>query len=330
MFILKFIKENFWYLLVIILLLVIDFVKIPYDIEMPGDTIDLGSRIKIDGKSMDIKGTYKMASVGVAEGSIPYAILSFFVPDWDIVKQENRLLDGEDLASAQKRSQLYLKQSKNAALMAALNEAEEEYTIANRINTVLYVDPKAKTDLKTGDLIVSVDGKEIDDVLEIKEIINEKELGSKLDIVVKRDNKEYNTYAEIIEIDKEKKIGFVSLTLFDIKYDRDITITSNVSESGPSGGFMMSLSIYSAITGKDLSNGKKIVGTGTISNDGKVGEIGGVKYKLIGAFKDKADVFLVPKENYKEAMKIKKEKKYNMTIIGVESLSEAIKYLGGE
>ena len=330
MFLIHFIKENFLYLLIIILLLIIDFVRIPYDIEMPGDIINLNNRVKIDGKSIDIKGSYNMASVGVAEGSIPYAVLSFIIPDWDLVKQNDRLLAGETVKEAQERNRLYLKQSKNAALMAALNEAKEEYTILNRVNSVLYIDPKAKTDLKVGDQIISVDGKKIDDVLEIKDIINDKKIGSKLDIVVKRKEKEYTTYAKVIELDKQKKIGFVSITTFDIKYDRKLTVESKLSESGPSGGLMMSLSLYSAITGKDLTNGKKIVGTGTIDNNGNVGEIGGVKYKLIGAYNNKADVFLVPKDNYKEALKVKKKKKYKIKLVKVETLSDAIKYLGGE
>ena len=72
---------------------------------------------------------------------------------------------------------------------------------------------------------------------------------------------------------------------------------------------MMALSIYGNLTNQDLTNGKTIVGTGTIDIDGNVGSIGGVKYKLIGAVKNKADIFIVPNgENYDEAIKIKKEK----------------------
>ena len=330
MFFVRFIKENFVYLLIIVALLIIDFVKIPYDIEMPGDIINLNNRIKIDGDLGNIKGSFNMASVGVAEGSIPYALLSFIIPDWDLVKQEERLLEGETIKDAQVRNALYLKQSKDAALMAALNEAGEEYDIKNRINNVIYIDKVADTSIKVGDNIVSVDGKKIDNVLEIADIIESKDIGTKIDIVVKRNKKEYNTYAKVVEIDKKKKFGFVSLTTFDIDYDREILIESKASESGPSGGLMMSLSIYSLLTNKDLTNGKKIVGTGTISNDGTVGEIGGVKYKLLGANKEKADIFLVPSGNYEEALKVKKDRKLKIKLVKVDTLKDAIKYLGGE
>ena len=58
------------------------------------------------------------------------------------------------------------------------------------------------------------------------------------------------------------------------------------------------------LTEEDITKGKKIVGTGTIEEDGSVGSIGGVKYKLNGAVRQKADIFLVPAgENYEEALK---------------------------
>ena len=93
---------------------------------------------------------------------------------------------------------------------------------------------------------------------------------------------------------------------------------------------MMSLSIYDAISPLDLAKGRKIIGTGTIAPDGTVGAIGGVKYKLIGAVKNKADIFLVPKDNYEEAKEVAKDYKFNIKIISVSSLKEAIKELESE
>ena len=52
---------------------------------------------------------------------------------------------------------------------------------------------------------------------------------------------------------------------------------------------MMSLAIYNALTNNDLTKGRLIVGTGTIDENGKVGEIDGVKYKLKSAVNKKAD-----------------------------------------
>lgn len=90
---------------------------------------------------------------------------------------------------------------------------------------------------------------------------------------------------------------------------------------------MMSLSIYSAISGEDILKGRNIAGTGTIDMEGNVGEIGGIKYKVMGAVKNKMDIILVPSANYKEAMKVKKEKKYKIKIVEVKTFQDAIKYL---
>ena len=91
---------------------------------------------------------------------------------------------------------------------------------------------------------------------------------------------------------------------------------------------MLTLAIYDKLTKGDLTNGLKIVGTGTISSDGTVGEIGGVKYKLNGAIKAKADLFLVPKGyNYKEALKEKEEHDYDIEIKAIGTFDEAVEYL---
>jgi PDZ domain-containing protein len=82
------------------------------------------------------------------------------------------------------------------------------------------------------------------------------------------------------------------------------------------------------VTNTDLTKGLKIAGTGTIDDDGNVGEIGGVKYKLAGAVKEKADIFLVPNDtNYEEALEEQKKHNYNIKIVGISTLKEAIEYL---
>ena len=59
-----------------------------------------------------------------------------------------------------------------------------------------------------------------------------------------------------------------------------------------------------------------------------MGQIGEVKYKLLGAVKKKADIFLVPTgDNYNTCIKTVKEKKLNIKVIGVKSVSDAIEKL---
>ena len=90
---------------------------------------------------------------------------------------------------------------------------------------------------------------------------------------------------------------------------------------------MCALEIYNRITDFDITKGDIIAGTGSIEADGTVGDIDGVKYKIKGAVKNKADIFFVPKENYEEALKVKNENNYDIELVSVEKLEEAINYL---
>ena len=163
---------------------------------------------------------------------------------------------------------------------------------------------------------------------DISKILDSYEVGSKLNIKVKRNGKEMMKYAIVHEKDDRKLIGIALTSIYDYEVDPKITFTFSNSESGPSGGFMVTLAIYNQLIDNDISNDLKIAGTGTIDIEGNVGSIGGVKYKLKGAVDSKSDIFLVPAgENYKEAIKYKKKYHYDIKIIGISTFEEAIEKL---
>ena len=89
----------------------------------------------------------------------------------------------------------------------------------------------------------------------------------------------------------------------------------------------MALSIYDYLTEEDLTNNLKIVGTGTIDEEGNVGEIGGVKYKIKAAVKNDTDIFFVPKDNYEEAMEVKNTNNLDIKLISISNITDAINYL---
>ncbi len=325
----NFMKDYGIFLIGMILILICVFVRVPYEVNMPGGIIDLENRVMVDGESANIEGSFNMAYVSVAQGSIPHVLLSFIIPDWDLEPISDVTYENETIEEANEREKLLLLQSKNMAMVAALEAANIEYTITNNINYVAYIDSKAKTDLQVGDNIIECNGKKILNIDEITDIIQSEEVGKKVSFKVLRDDKEVETYGIVYEEDGKKIVGISAITIFDLNCDKEIEISSKTSESGPSGGLMMSLMVYNALTNQDLTHGKKIVGTGTISRDGTVGEIGGVKYKVMGAFKADADVFLVPEGNYDEAIKVKEEKGYDLEIVEVKTLQDAINYLEG-
>ena len=90
---------------------------------------------------------------------------------------------------------------------------------------------------------------------------------------------------------------------------------------------MLTLTIYNAISEEDIIKGRNIAGTGTIASDGSVGEIDGIKYKIMGAVKNNMDLVFVPSANYDEAIKVKENNNYDIDIIKVDTFKEAVQYL---
>ena len=66
---------------------------------------------------------------------------------------------------------------------------------------------------------------------------------------------------------------------------------------GPSAGTMLSLGIIDKLTPGELTGGRFIAGTGTITPDGTVGPIGGIAQKMVGARSSGATLFLAPDSN---------------------------------
>jgi len=69
------------------------------------------------------------------------------------------------------------------------------------------------------------------------------------------------------------------------------------SIGGPSAGMMYTLGLIDKLPPANESGGKTIAGTGTIDKDGKVGRIGGIELKMLGAKRDGATWFLAPASN---------------------------------
>lgn len=72
---------------------------------------------------------------------------------------------------------------------------------------------------------------------------------------------------------------------------------------GPSAGLIFATAIVDKLTPGDLTGGKDVAGTGTIDADGRVGPIGGIRFKMDAARADGATAFLVPAGNCSEAVR---------------------------
>ncbi len=323
----KFIKENYLVLLFGIVFMATILYPLPYYIYTGGGTINVKDKIHIENK--ETKGDFNLCYVEQINANIPTFLLSKLLSNWDSVsKEEVSLNDKEDIKDIYKRDKIYLEEANQNAIFVAYKKAGKSVNILDKHLYIIYLEEDSDTDLKIGDDILEIDGSKIDSLADISKILDSYEVGSKLNIKVKRNGKEMMKYAIVHEKDDRKLIGIALTSIYDYEVDPKITFTFSNSESGPSGGFMVTLAIYNQLIDNDISNGLKIAGTGTIDIEGNVGSIGGVKYKLKGAVDSKSDIFLVPAgENYEEAIKYKKKYHNDIKIIGISTFEEAIEKL---
>lgn len=322
----KILKENYKFLIFLIFIIVLFNYELPFVIYKSGGIINLEKRIEID-KDYVQDGSFSMTYVSALKGILPFMALSYVIPDWDVIPLKE-ITNEKDYDSVIEEGKVYLNEGIDNAIIAAFKEANYGLTITKTINTVVLISNEAKTDIVEGDILISVDDIEISNLDELKNYVNTLKENDKAIVKVVNNNKEYERYAYVYKADDETlKIGVALKTAYEYETEIPVKIKMKNNESGSSGGLMMSLQIYNALTKEDITKGLKIAGTGSITSDGNVLEIGGVKYKVLGASKKKADIFFCPEENYDEAMKIKKKRKLDIEIVKVSTLKEAIEYL---
>lgn len=322
----KDIKQNYKGYIIFLLIVPWLFITFDYNIYAPGGLIDLGDRIEIDTNNK-IDGSFNMTYVSAKKGILPAILLSYIIPSWDLVSLDESRIEEENEDEIIKRNQIYLKETSYDAIIAAFKEANMAYEIENINLTVSYIFEEAKTNLELGDIIKKVNNTKITDYKSLQETIKKLKIGDVINITVNRNNKIIETSATLIESNNTPVIGISLTELKDIKTNPEVKYIFKNNESGASRGLMCALEIYNKITEYDLTKGDVISGTGTIDENGKVGAISGIKYKLSGAVKKGAKVFIVPSENYEEALKYKKEKKYDIEIIEANTLHNVIEKL---
>lgn len=323
---LNFIKRNIVFIMFLIIIFFLLTYKLPYYIDAPGGLININKRINIDS-SYDVKGSFNMAYVNEINATIPYYLIAKINDKYDIIKKNEVVNNNETIKESNLRGHLMLKEANDNAIILAYKKANKTINIKDSKILITYIDELAKTNLKIGDQIIKVNDITVDNKEQIKNIIYKYDVGDDIKFTVIRNGKKLDRKAKIVEYKGNRLMGLILTYKRVLEPIPNIDIKNKKREYGSSGGLITSLAIYNFLTKDDITCGKKIVGTGTIEEDGKVGEIGGIKHKLIGAVKNKADLFFVPKENYKEALKYKKLYNYDIKIKAVSTFDEALNYL---
>lgn len=321
----KIIKENFWYLVIFFTIVILFGMPLPYYIDAPGGLIDVSERLEIED-GYPINGSLNLAYISEFKANIPTLLYAMLNKDWEIVKKEEVVASNETIEENEYRNHLLLEEANQNAIMVAFDKANLDYEVKNRKVNIIYIYEESDTNLKIGDQIIEVNGVKINSK---EEALNEISKTDTVKFKVINDGIIYERYANKVMIDGNKLIGVMVSETKEVVPSKEVNINFKKSESGPSGGFMMALSIYDYLTVEDLTKGLKIVGTGTIDEFGNVGVIGGVSHKIKAAVKEKADIFFVPTENYEEAKNTVLEDNLDIKLVEVSHIDDAINYLNG-
>ena len=283
------------------------------------------------------------------EGEIAYTTVSIkrevTLWEWIRAKQDKTkqlispsVIDGNRTVSeTRKVTQFQMDQSQSTAVLVALNFLG--YEIVPEVDGAFVIrlveGSPAQKPLQLGDLIVDVNGENVQNSEDLGNLIQQKEPGDAVEITFLRspsafggsgadENASSLTETIILAEHPEKQgVGFLGVVIeTPVRADVPFEITIDVGNvRGPSAGLAFSLSILDVITDGELTGGLRIATTGTIDRYGYVGPVGGVPQKTEAAIQSGIDLFLVPPDEYVAALEIAKER---MDIRCVQTFTDAI------
>ena len=325
------IQEEYKFIIFMTLVLFTLNFPLNYYIVMGGGISDASTRIEVEGKKKS-KGSFNISYVSQLDANLLFYGLSFVIPTWDREDVNMyKYTENENLEDIEFRSDLSLKTANGTATYWA-------YTLANktiketssRLFVIVTYPDEFNTTLKVGDEIISIDGNTFKAISDYSSYIQTRNVGDNVEIKVKRNNKEQVISAPVYESNDRKILGVNLQYVKEYETDPKVDIDFRKKESGPSGGLITTLEMYNQLTENDLTKGYTIAGTGTIEEDGSIGQIGGIEHKILGAVAAKADYFLSPPgNNYKDAKKYIKKKKLKIKLIKVDNIQDAVSILEG-
>jgi PDZ domain-containing protein len=292
--------------LVVVLTLLVGQAPVPYVQLEPGPTFDTLGKDDNNTDVIEIKGAQTSTSAGqlrfLTVGVVPQLTLLEAIRGWlngdeAVVPRELVYPPDQTQEQIEKQNAEDFQNSQSAAETAALTKLGYAQQIV--VKEVSPGSPAAGT-LKSGDVITSVDGTAVTTADSLLNAIRGKPAGSTLTLGLTRDGQPVTVQVMTVAGDDGvPRVGFTPEVRSSAPFTIDIPI-QNIG--GPSAGLMLALGIIDKLEPEDLTGGKIIAGTGTIDPIGKVGPIGGVPQKIIGAKSAGATIFLTPKDNCAEAV----------------------------
>lgn len=334
-------------ILIYIFIFCISIIPVNYTILTPG-TIN-NTKYSVDIKTENERG--QICTVGVYEHIRPTVLqywLSMFNEKMDVFEYNPDTDLSDDMETQygiiSKKISIY------DAIIVAYEKAMEKDNAIKLVKkyegvVVAAIFPNAITDLKTDDIIFKVNGEVFTSYNSFIELVRKYKDNETLEFTVKRKGKEgYNEVAVNSKLVPDGEVLSLGISVLDYtsvdgeNSNPKFSIPDDFTSIGSSGGSLTALSIYNALTTKDITkvviNGEekalRITGTGTISTDGTIGSIGGVQQKVLTAYLKGADVFFVDSYDYEdaiEALDLYDINEEELKIIKVETFNDMINAL---
>jgi Lon-like protease len=329
------------WIFLIIFIIIINFYQLPYYFTKPGDAKVLHTVIEVEG-GYEEKGTFMLTTVRMGKANIINYLWAKLSDARELI-HEDFIRRGEETDEEYHHRQLMMMStSQDLATIVAYNKAGKEanYTNFGVIVTGTIEEMPAFELLELGDLIVAVDQTEITTVDELLAQIGGKQKDAAVSLTIVRAGAKKDIELSVTSFPAEmdpsgEKVG-IGITSPVTK--RELSVSPNISIDtnkigGPSAGLMFSLEIYNQLVEEDITKGYHIAGTGSITEEGEVGRIGGVKQKVIAAERAGADFFFAPNEfdsktsNYVDALEQANTMNAKMKIIPIDTFEDALIFL---
>lgn len=307
------------------------FIPTRYFVMSPGLAQELSPMVTVEeGIKGRTKGDFMLTAVSSRRASVwDYVYINLTHPaGYDLAPIGEELPSGVDMEQYLERMAELMEESKLQAQAVAFREAGYDVEVSGDGVEVVEIisGGSAEDKLKTGDIIVEIDGVEVEFAPDAVKYIRRNDVGDEVEVTVLRNDKRHSYTLETVELENapgKPSIG-VLITTKNLEYSFPSEVkfeTRNIV--GPSAGSMFTLEIYNQLSSEDITHGKRIAGTGTISSEGEIGRIDGVLQKIMAAEEAGADMFIVPEENYQDI----KEYESSIKIVTAGSIEEVVDYL---
>ncbi len=305
------------------------FVTLPFYALWPGPVEEVSDLVEVEEGGpplFKLHGDLYMLTVTLKEVNAFELVQGWLDPRIDVVSRQAIRPDGVTPEEHRQTNLRLMDNSKLAAIEVALRYLDFPVERSGEGVFVRSVAEGSPADglLEAGDVIVKVGAEPVSEREGGIEAILAKEVGDTISLTVLRDESTVTvdvTLGAHTQDPLRPMVGFVPET-FNESLDLPFEIEINThGTGGPSAGVMYALTLIDLLTEQDLTGGQVIAGTGTISFDGQVGPIGGVRQKVVAAQNAGARFILVPQANYADAVTVKRE---DVELYAVSTIDEAV------